>query len=360
MSGDRPGAAPGGRRALGLGGVLLIVAAAWLAWQLAAVLAVVAGAALLAAALEPVVSWLTRLSVGRRSLGRSPAALLTVAALLGLVVLAVTLVVPTLARETREAAAWLPRAYESVQRQIAAWQTGLGGPDSQWVTLLHDEGGRLLADAGRAFGAFLLRMTTNFVNLLGLFVIPVGAYYFLADGPELKAILLRYVAPQHRVQVAEIVDLATRSLSAYIRGQSSVCLAAAALNCILFAILGLPNPVLLGTLAGLAEAVPFLGATVVAVLVGLAGMTDGVGRALLAVGVYVAASNTFVNYIIAPRLLSRQLEMHPFVVVLAVLAGTTLGGVAGALLALPVAVVGQSLAARFLAGEGPAGGARGA
>lgn len=354
----RAGGDPAGaRRSLGLGGLVLVAGAAWVAWQLRPLLAAVAAAVLLASALEPVVARASRLRLGRWAVGRGAAAFAALGALAGLAALVAALLVPALGREIRDAAEWIPSAIDVVRRQVERWEQELGGPGSPWLAALQEQGARLAADAGRAAGALLLRLVTNVLNLLSLFVVPVGAYYLMADGPGLKAFLLRHLQARQRARAEEILDVAARSLSLYVRGQTMVCLAAAVLYSLLFAVLGLPNPLLLGSLAGVAEAVPLLGATASALLVGLAGMTVDLSRALLAVAAYLVVANTLVNYALAPRLLSSHLDMHPFVILLAVLAGSALGGLVGALLALPAAVVAQSLAARTANGVAAAGAA---
>ncbi len=334
---------------MGLGTLVLLVAAVWLATRIGEVLTAVVGAAFLAAALEPAVAWGSRLRLGARTLGRTRAALLAVLLLVASCGVVAALLVPILVREAREAAAWLPGALEVVRQHAARLEERLGGAESQWVALLREEGGRVAGDLGRAAGAYLFRLTTNALGLLSLVIIPVGSYYLLADGPALQALFLRHFATRHRGRVAEVLTVVWHSLSLYIRGQTAVCLAGAILYSALFAVVGLPNPILLGALAGAAEAVPFFGSLGAAALVAVAGLADGPGRALIGVGVYLAVGNTFMNYVLSPRLLSARLDIHPFVVMLATLTGASLGGFLGALLALPTAVVLQSLAARYWA-----------
>jgi predicted PurR-regulated permease PerM len=128
---------------------------------------------------------------------------------------------------------------------------------------------------------------------------------------------------------------ADRSLETYVRGQALVILVASVLAVLLFTVLGIRYSLALGLLAGLAEAVPFLGSISVVGALALVCSDRGIQHILVAVLAYVAL-NQVNNYLISPRLMSAQLSLHPFVVILAVLAGTSLGGILGAVLALPV------------------------
>ena len=334
----------------GLGPLLAAVAAGWLFLQLLPVVGAIVGAALLAAALEPAVNRLTGWRLSGWRFGRRAASGIAVAGLLlGLLLLA-ALLAPELGREAREAGEWIPKALQAGRQLFSRLEASVGGPGSQGSAILHDEGSKLLTELGRAAGGLALRLTMDLLNVLSLFLIPVGAFYFLADGGEIRERVLRMIPVRHRDSVAEGLTLVDRSLSLYVRGQTAVCVAAAVLYSLLFLALGLPNPLLLGTIAGLAEAIPYLGAVTTTTVVALAGLTVDAGRAGLAVVVYFAVGNSFVNYFLAPRLLSRRLEIHPFLVMIASLAGAALGGVLGALLALPTAVVLQNLVVRYSGG----------
>ena len=331
----------------GLGTLLLVVACVWLLYEIRVVVGAVLGAAILAAALDPPVRRLQALRVAGRSLGRRVASALTVVTLVTILLVLAGLLVPVLVREGQEAAEWLPGAVESVRGQFDRLEATLGGPGSQGSAILHDETSKLMGQVGRTLGTFLIRLTTNLLNILSLLLLPIGAYYLLADGPELRDLVLRHVPPRRRQSAGEMLGIVHRSLSLYVRGQTAVCATAAVLYSLLFWLLGLPNPVLLGTIAGVAEAIPFLGATLTTIVVALAGLSLDPVRAAFAVAFYFVVANSVVNYFLAPRFLSRHLEIHPFLVMLASLAGAALGGFLGALLALPTVVVLQSVATRM-------------
>ena len=144
-----------------------------------------------------------------------------------------------------------------------------------------------------------------------------------------------------------ILSESTLALSRYVRGQTAVCLVAGIMHTVFFAIVGLPYALIIGILAGLAEAVPFLGSLVVVVTVAVVGLASEPRVGMLALAYYLIIGNQVANYIITPRLMSKNLDIHPFVIIMAVLVGSSLGGAVGALLALPAAVVLQTLALRL-------------
>jgi predicted PurR-regulated permease PerM len=125
------------------------------------------------------------------------------------------------------------------------------------------------------------------------------------------------------------------TLAAYVRAQLIACVLVGSACGIGFAALGVPYAILLGGFAGVLEFIPVVGPLVVAaVTLGVAALHDP----LLAVwaAVFLAALRIAQDYVIYPRLIGRDIHLHPLVVILAVLAGVELNGVAGAFIAVPV------------------------
>jgi predicted PurR-regulated permease PerM len=103
-----------------------------------------------------------------------------------------------------------------------------------------------------------------------------------------------------------------------------------------------PAALFLGAVVGAAEIIPYVGFTVAAIAIVLAGWTVSPLQAFWGVGLYIAI-NWAVGTVITPRVMGRYLEMHPFLVTVSVLAGSQLLGPAGALLALPAAATFQAV-----------------
>jgi predicted PurR-regulated permease PerM len=124
------------------------------------------------------------------------------------------------------------------------------------------------------------------------------------------------------------------------------------LAALLFTLIGVRYSLALGALAGIAEAVPFLGSVAVVFALVIVQSSLGLSEIVIAVGAYDAL-NQVNNYVINPRLMSARLELHPFIVILAVLAGSALGGFLGAVLALPVAALVVALGGALWGAGGP-------
>ena len=124
-----------------------------------------------------------------------------------------------------------------------------------------------------------------------------------------------------------------------IRAQLLACALIGIVCGVVFAILGVPYAVLLGVIAGVLEFIPLVGPFLAAVIATLVAAFHAPILALRVVG-FLAALRLLHDYVVYPRLVGRGLHhLHPFVVVIAGLAGVELGGVVGLFVAVPAAAI---------------------
>jgi predicted PurR-regulated permease PerM len=171
-----------------------------------------------------------------------------------------------------------------------------------------------------------------------LVLVPVLAFLMLKDAAAIRRTLL--LALPHRIQLRghRLFEELNATLAAYVRAQLIACVVVGGLSGIGFALLGNPYAVLLGVMASVLEFIPLIGPMVVAVVaVVIAALHDPV------LAVWTAAFLTVLrvveDYVIYPRLIGRDIHLHPLVVILAVLAGVELDGIAGIFIAVPVVAV---------------------
>jgi predicted PurR-regulated permease PerM len=324
-----------------------LLALLWLAWRLRDLLMLLGFAVLLAYALDPIVSWIERIRVFKgRQVPRGVAA--------GLVILAVALIAgwalasatPRLIREITNFAASAPGALARVQQSIERFVEsrgwggllGTGSPGSVASLLLH---------TAQQWSMALLRgVLGNAGQLAGLLLLPVLAFYLLAERQAIQSSVQSFVPKDLQPQIARLLRAADPALRSYVRGQSLVCLAMGTSVGFILQLLGFPVALLLGVIVGLAEIIPFIGFWIAATTIGLAGYAVRPELALVGIGAY-AVVNNLMGYFVTPRLLGREVKMHPFVVTVSILAGGALLGPAGSILALPLAAMTQAVIAEF-------------
>jgi predicted PurR-regulated permease PerM len=202
------------------------------------------------------------------------------------------------------------------------------------------------AAADYAHGS-LLAMVVIVSNLPWLLLVPVFAFLLLKDVTAIRRTLLQ--ALPHRVQLRghRLLEELSDTFASYVRAQMIACVIVGTLCGVGFALLGNPYAILLGCLAAVFEFIPLIGPLFVAVVaVAIAAFHS----AALAVwtGAFLLVVRGLEDYVIYPRLIGRNIHLHPLVVILAVLAGAELGGIAGIFIAVPLIALGTVIARHWL------------
>ncbi|WP_246050863.1 AI-2E family transporter [Nocardioides guangzhouensis] len=189
----------------------------------------------------------------------------------------------------------------------------------------------------------------------GFFIVLFSTYFFLADGERIWAWLVRVFPRAARRRVDSSGRIAWVSLTQFVRATVLVALTDAVGIMIVAAILKVPFVLPIGVLVFLGAFVPMVGATVagtVAVLVAL--VAQGPLTALLMLGGVILVQQ-IEGHILQPFLMGRFVSLHPLGVIVAIACGVLVAGIAGALVAVPLAAVGnavvQHLAGYTLVGD---------
>lgn len=331
----RPGAAFDRRSAFYRGfvatlGVLLAYGLVQVVLQLAHVILLIAIAMFLALGLEPIVARLAR-----RGLPRGWSVLAVSTGVLALLSLVGWLVVPTVADQVTQVVERAPGYVQDlrhtgvVEDVNARWHITDRIEQNIQDSLNEDT---ILTIMGGVLGAG--RAIVD--GLVGAVTVVVLTIYFLATMPRTKAVIYTLVPQSRRARVVYLSEEISKRVGAYVLGQLCVAAINAILTFIILAVLGLPFPLLLATLVGLLALVPIIGTLIAGVLVTLVGLTDSWQVALIVLA-YYTAYHAFEAYLLTPKIMHKAVEVPAAVTIVAVLAGGTLMGVFGALVAIPVA-----------------------
>ncbi len=175
--------------------------------------------------------------------------------------------------------------------------------------------------------------------ITSLFFGTIFSIYFLIDGDNIAGYwkkAAKAIIPDQTIRVLkELADDADRCFSGYIRGQAIDALIVGAVTTILMLLVGMPNAVLIGFLTGFGNLIPYVGpilgygSVIIVTLLEFNPKMMVVGLIILIVVMFLDGN------IINPRLLANAVNVHPLLVVAALLAGGALGGLLGILLAVP-------------------------
>ncbi len=167
-------------------------------------------------------------------------------------------------------------------------------------------------------------------------LILLASAYFLWDYPRITSNFYRLVPVRWRPVYTDVSGKADQAIGGYLRGQILIGACLGLLIWLGLAILGVPLALSIGFVAGIFNLVPYLGPIIGAVPGVLLALTISPLTAVLAIGVFVLA-NQLESNVLSPIILGKVVNIHPLTVLLAIMAGLSLFGLIGALLAVPLA-----------------------
>ena len=170
----------------------------------------------------------------------------------------------------------------------------------------------------------------------------VAGFWILKDLPTINAELLLLAGPGRREEASIVTSKVSRILGGYLRGQLTLSLVTGTIVAIGLTIIGVPYSLVIGLLAAVLNVIPWIGPTLTAVIAGIAAAFVSPLHILGAVAICLGAQQV-TEYFIQPRVMSEQVDLHPLLVIFSLLAGGTLFGFAGLVLAIPVAAIGKGL-----------------
>jgi putative heme transporter len=307
-----------------LAALVLVAASLWLLIQLWPVLLVLIVALLVAGTLSPAVRWLEEKHVRR---GFGIAIVFTAFFILALLVAFFT--IPTLMSQAMA----LIENEPALRVRLADYLAGspLSAPVATWLRGLKADW--LTGTLGMTAFNFSLRVFA--VVAYGLSALFLGLYIII-DRDRLRGGLFALVPRSHHIRLSRIMINLETIVVAYIRGQMITCLLMALFTFGLLTACGMENTLALAAIAGLADVLPYIGPLLSVGPAVLAALSRG-PVVVVVVLVCMLAYVEFENRVLVPRIYGRALRLPSSVVLFALLAGGTLMGLLGALLALPVA-----------------------
>ena len=230
----------------------------------------------------------------------------------------------------------------ALEPQLAALLAPFGIP----ATVIADAQQQALAEA-QAIGTSVARDSLGWLAEVAVTVIDVVlvlllSVYLTANGPQIASRVRQEAPRAQRHRAAFLIAVVTRVVGGYIRGMATLAALIGVLVGAGLWLLGIPYAVMLGVLAFLMEFIPVLGVFITGTAAVLIGLFVGWERALLALGYFVVV-HVIEADVVGPRILGPAVGIHPATGLIALLAGTELFGIWGALFAAPLAGLLQAI-----------------
>jgi predicted PurR-regulated permease PerM len=351
------------RHRLGLFVLAVGVVLAWALWSARGALPAFFIGTALAFILDPVVTYLQR-----RGLPRWTGVLICYAGVVALVWALIAFAVPPIAAQTRDFIGHLPElgaTISNMQRDLLDWYQSLQLPAELRATL--DES---IRNAEAAFGEAVRQIlgpalstvlrTAGFV--VGLVVIPVWLFFVLRDRERLPNAVEGALPEAWRPDARNVLGLFAGVGGRWVRGQlvlGAAIFGATVIGLTILTLVGFGEfgefTLVLALIAGVLEWFPIIGPIIAAVPAILIGLTISPAAAVAAAILYTAIQQ-LENNLLVPKVIGDAVDLHPAVMILALVAGGALFGIGGAILAAPTVALGRDLyryAFRRLHGDSP-------
>ncbi len=245
----------------------------------------------------------------------------------------------------------VPPLIEEVQRLIAGFtnpqtaKDAIAHIDNDFVrgiaSSFYDNAGNLLqsvqpsAAGGAATSALSVGLSV-FETLFSAITVFVIAFYWLTERPLIKRFVFAFVSEDKRARGRTLWDSVEGKLGAWVRGQLLLMLFIGVLSGVGYTLMGLKFAFALAVFAALTELIPMVGPYIGGAPAVLIALTQSPTLALLVLG-YIVVLQLIEGNILVPRIMESAVGVTPLTVIVGILIGSTLMGIGGALLAVPVA-----------------------
>ncbi|OGI16690.1 MAG: hypothetical protein A2287_00265 [Candidatus Melainabacteria bacterium RIFOXYA12_FULL_32_12] len=306
--------------------VLAFLILAWIVYQSLNIILLLFASFVIASALFPVVDWMDK------KIPRGLAVLLVYIA--GFLILA-TVLIPffsVLTEQIQEFVERIPVYSGEVYTYITDLEakTGIIIPDiSEIVSPLTNVGQNIVSQG--------INITINVVTgIVAVFTMAIIVFFILLDKEELKKGFLRFFPEDMRDKTASITKTISRKVGGYVRGQLLIMLAVGILTTLGLSIIGVDFAILLGLLAAILEIVPIIGPVLSAVPAVIVALAQDPILAVWAIVVYLIVQR-IENSFLAPLILGKFLDMHPLIIIAALLIAASTLGIIGVILSPAIA-----------------------
>jgi predicted PurR-regulated permease PerM len=314
-----------------LGITLAVLGFLTVVWEARQVITWILIAIFLALAVNPLVDWLQRHGVRRRGVAAAVAFLAFLVVFGGLA----AIFIPILVREVGDFADALPE----IVRDLTEGRGRLGFLEERYdiVERVRDaisgiEAERLLAASGTA-----LAVTKGVITaVVAVITIVFLTYFMLLEGPAWVERGLAQLPDRSRERWRGVARDIYRAVGGYVSGALIIATIAGVSVSIVLSVTGVEYAIALGLLTAMLDLVPLAGATIAAVLVSAVAFLDSVPVGI-GVLVFFVIYQQFENHVLYPTVYSRTVALSPLAILVAVLIGASLGGILGALAAIPIA-----------------------
>ncbi len=311
---------------------VLIVLGLWFLWFIRDIVAIFVASILLAALIEPFASWFAA-----RSIPRGLAVLIVYTCLLSLAAIFILLVVPIVAQQGGQLVSNFSSSYTQAMESLG--QVRQVSADYGFADNLTSSLTALQTSLTNSFGSFFSTVWGVVGSVAAVFIVLVLSFYMVVDEERMRK-YFRSLAPiEYQPYVAHLMKKMSRKMGEWLRGQIILGLIVGVAVYIGLTLLGVKYALVLALIAGILEVIPYVGPIISLVPALIIGFAQSPFIGLAVVILYLVIQH-LENNVLVPKIMQKVTGLNPIISILALLVGLKAGGLAGAVLAIPLAMMG--------------------
>ncbi len=313
----------------------------WLVYLLRDIIATMIVALFLAAVINPAVDWLER-----KKVPRAVGAIIVYIILFTLIGLVISLLVPPLLGQIKELATNFSYLWEKSISSLATLRT-YGDASSDLPQSVERGLASLEGALTTAIRGVFSTVTSVFGGLFSLIAVLVITFYLVVQRDSVRSMFYTIIPERHVPFVENLFHQMQEKIGLWTRGQMVLCGVVGLLAYLGLTILGVDYALVLGILAGITELVPYAGPFLGGTFAVFFALAESPFKAFLVVILYILIQQ-FENNVLVPKVMQRFVGLNPIASIIALLIGFKLGGIVGALFAVPLATTVEILVKSFL------------
>lgn len=300
-------------------------------WFIRDIVALLFVSLLLASIINPLADWFRN-----KGMSRGTAVVFLYLLIIGIVTLLFTALIPAVVVETRDLVDNADHIWASVVGTLGPLQGyvasgGLGDAITQYFATES-------SGVSTAAGGLVTTIRGFFGGMASLIIVFVATFYLVVSEDSIRK-LFKAIAPEpYQPYLLDLFERIEKGVGAWVRGMLFLAFVVTIAVYVTLSILGVKYALVLALMAGIAEFLPYLGPIMSAIPAILIALTQSPLLALLTLVIYIVIQQ-LENHILVPKIMQKATGLHPIVSIFALLIGVKIAGIAGALLAIPVATV---------------------
>jgi predicted PurR-regulated permease PerM len=305
--------------------------AIWFLWYIREVVAIFFVSLLLAALIDPFADWFSK-----RNIPRGLSVLIVYTVLLTLVVLVVVGIIPIIADQFAQLISNLSNFSDRITDTLARVQSfsarhGLSENISSSLTAFEQ-------GINQSANSLLTTVKGFFGGIATLFIVLVLTFYMVTEGEKMNKYFKSLAPVEYQPFIAEILNKMQIKIGAWLRGQLLLGFVIGVVTFIGLSILGVRYALLLAIIAGLFELIPYIGPIFSAIPAVIIALAQTPWLAIAVVILYLIIQQMENNFLV-PKIMQKVTGLNPIISIIAFLIGLKVGGIVGAIFAIPLATI---------------------